>query len=367
MEACADLFNSFSHLSEWNDHMVQAHSHKFMWTCKLCGSRKFAAKSQLQYHAESIHYIPAEAAMGLCELWQDKVVAQEEETECVFCNERYGTQDFARVSHLGRHMVEIALLGPVSVLKQTAPLYDSTATELYQNLSLLPKQVSTERPQKAVPGNPESMPASPPEEDLQQESLENISRESNSSRESDSEAHDEVVEDESMVVEHVSFTLEELSSDPGYDSDIEIVQPDSIEHPKEKSPTLSHIIRHAHDTRNSSDEEERQRIYRRKKKRWSAGIFKRSHSQSVGSDSDYSDNEPLDEAGSSARRLRRRVRGPLDRRSSLIFEDGDFREVDGIKEGRDKTTKDGQEGVAEDNSLEELPFWDEEPRWEECD
>ncbi len=48
---------------------------------------------------------------------------------------------------------------------------------------------------------------------------------------------------------------------------------------------------------------------RQKMKRYSSGTFKRSHSQSIGTDTD---GEPPDAHGSahSARRLRRRVRGP---------------------------------------------------------
>ncbi|KAI4941058.1 hypothetical protein J4E86_010558 [Alternaria arbusti] len=46
----------------------------------------------------------------------------------------------------------------------------------------------------------------------------------------------------------------------------------------------------------TSEDEERERRYLEKKKRWSAGIFKRSHSQarSVDGDSSHSDGEPLD-------------------------------------------------------------------------
>jgi hypothetical protein len=52
---------------------------------------------------------------------------------------------------------------------------------------------------------------------------------------------------------------------------------------------------------------------------------------SVEGDSSYSDNDPLDDVDESARRLRRRVRGPGDR-SSLIFEDGGFPNINNIAE-----------------------------------
>ncbi|KAG9243631.1 hypothetical protein BJ878DRAFT_110378 [Calycina marina] len=60
----------------------------------------------------------------------------------------------------------------------------------------------------------------------------------------------------------------------------------------------------------------------RRRKRRSSGFSKRSHAQSVGSDTDDDDILPklegINEAGSSARRLRRKVAGD---KSSLIFDD----------------------------------------------
>lgn len=73
----------------------------------------------------------------------------------------------------------------------------------------------------------------------------------------------------------------------------------------------------------SSDDEEQLRRYRTKKKRWRAGMIKRSHSQGVEGDSSYSENESFDIKDSQARRLRRRVRGPRDKQLSLIFQDPD--------------------------------------------
>ncbi|CAI6241983.1 unnamed protein product [Periconia digitata] len=52
-----------------------------------------------------------------------------------------------------------------------------------------------------------------------------------------------------------------------------------------------------------------------------AGMNKRDLNQSIESDSSYSDNDPLDDIDPTARRLRRRVRGPGDHRASMVFED----------------------------------------------
>ncbi|KAL1595051.1 hypothetical protein SLS60_009737 [Paraconiothyrium brasiliense] len=141
--------------------------------------------------------------------------------------------------------------------------------------------------------------------------------------------------------EDISFILEYLDSEPGYDSDIEVVRPDQCEDAKsdrsksrlDDSGIVDEIreINLADDS--SEDEELRQRMDWKKKKRWSARMYKskRTYSMSVEGDSSYSDNDPCDDIDESARRLRRRVRGPGDR-SSLIFEDGGFPNINNIAE-----------------------------------
>ncbi|KAI9892595.1 MAG: hypothetical protein M1814_001288 [Vezdaea aestivalis] len=72
------------------------------------------------------------------------------------------------------------------------------------------------------------------------------------------------------------------------------------------------------------DKEEIDRRHRRARNRWSAGLSKRTYSQSIGSESDDEDLEPQvpqDPVGVT-RRIRRRVRGPGDR-SSATIEDPD--------------------------------------------
>jgi hypothetical protein len=174
--------------------------------------------------------------------------------------------------------------------------------------------------------------------------------------------------------EKAYFVLEELEDDPGYDSDIEVVRPDHCEDAKsEKSASRvgDHEVyermkelRELHLEQESSDDEEQERRYRQKKKRWSAGVFKRSHSQSVEGDDSYSDNDPLDDVNPNARRLRRRVRGPMDRRGSLIFQDPGYSntnnilEVDEPIEGMVAHTR-GPPSIPSDDAftLDELPFW----------
>ncbi|KAF2848201.1 hypothetical protein T440DRAFT_172541 [Plenodomus tracheiphilus IPT5] len=171
------------------------------------------------------------------------------------------------------------------------------------------------------------------------------------------------------ITETANFVIEELDSDPGYDCDIEVIQGHCEDAKSEKSGTKSEVLARMKGLQidDSSDEEERElqeRRYRQKKKRWSAGNFKRSHSQSVEGDSSYSDNDPLDDVDPSARRLRRRVRGPIDRRGSLIFEDRGFpntnniAEVEEPEEGFVKHTQ-GPPSIPSDDAftLDELPFW----------
>jgi hypothetical protein len=171
-------------------------------------------------------------------------------------------------------------------------------------------------------------------------------------------------------VDHAQFVLEELDSDPGYDSELEVVQPDHYEEAKsekgENKPDegLLHQFNELRCEAGSSDEEERQRLYQRKKKRWSAGLFKRSHSQSVEGDSSYSDNDPLDDVDYSARRLRRRVRGPGDR-TSLLFEDKGFPNANNIAEveephdGEAIPHSQGPPSIPSDDgfTLDDFPFW----------
>jgi hypothetical protein len=192
--------------------------------------------------------------------------------------------------------------------------------------------------------------------------------------EHESDSDDESTREEERParrVEHADFVLEELGSDPDDDSEIEVLGPDGYEDARsERSEDRlegSGLLDRFSELRcevGSSDEEEQQRLYRRKKKRWSAGIFKRTHSQSVEGDSSYSDNDPLDDVDSSARRLRRRVRGPGDR-TSLIFEDKGFSnsnnivEVEEPEDGVMIPHTQGPPSIPSDDgfTLDELPFW----------
>jgi hypothetical protein len=194
--------------------------------------------------------------------------------------------------------------------------------------------------------------------------------------ESDSEEEEESDEESEQEevrplrrVQSAQFVLEELDSDPGYDCDVEIVQPDHCEDAKsDRSGTKAEIVARMNELQleeDSSEVEERGRLYLKKKKRWSAGIFKRSHSQSVEGDSSYSDNDPLDDLDQKSRRLRRRVRGP--RRGSLIFEDrgvsntNNIVEVEEPDEGTVLHSK-GPPSIPSDDAftLDELPFWKEQ-------
>lgn len=225
-------------------------------------------------------------------------------------------------------------------------------------------QFSFTRPQSCVP-------SSRPSSDSERAFAATTCEDSDSASESDDE-HD--IDDESDREEQVplrrvdkaQFILEELDSDPGYDCDVEVVQPDHCEDAKsEKSGVKAEIFARMNELQleeDSSEDEERVRKYHQKKKRWSAGIFKRSYSQSVEGDSSYSDNDPLDDIDPNARRLRRRVRGP--RRESLIFEDrgiantNNILEVEEPEEGTVLHSK-GPPSIPSDDgfTLDELPFW----------
>jgi hypothetical protein len=197
---------------------------------------------------------------------------------------------------------------------------------------------------------------------------------SNQDSEDESESEEESTEEPVRPPRRVlkaDFILEELDSDPGYDSDIEVIRPDHCEdeisnHSGERRDGNGFIdkFKKMHCSEDSGEEDERRRKYERKKKRWSAGIFKRSHSQSVEGDSSYSDNDPLDDVDATARRLRRRVRGPGDR-APPIFEDKGFANSNNIVEVEEPDDRhiphsNGPPSIPSDDGfrLDELPFWD---------
>jgi hypothetical protein len=172
-------------------------------------------------------------------------------------------------------------------------------------------------------------------------------------------------------VDEADFELVELDSNESDDDNIEVVQPDHCEDAKSDKSTaaledMGDKLRELHVSEGSTDEEAKERIYLRKKKRWSAGVFKRNHSQSIEGDSSYSDDDPQDDNNLDARRLRRKLRGPglWDRRGSLIFEDKGFpntnniEEVEEPEEGMVMHTK-GPPSIPSDDAftLDELPFW----------
>lgn len=171
-------------------------------------------------------------------------------------------------------------------------------------------------------------------------------------------------------VEVADFELEEVESDPEYDSETEVIRPDHFEDASSERATEERLeadtgiiskfssLRCAGEL---NDEEEQRASYRKKKKRWSAGIFKRSHSQSIGSDTDIEDSEALDahDVGSSARRLRRRVRGPGENRSSLIFDELPNTNIVEVEEPDDVGSGKGPPSIPSDDgfTLDALPFW----------
>ncbi|KAF5874738.1 uncharacterized protein Bfra_004754 [Botrytis fragariae] len=195
----------------------------------------------------------------------------------------------------------------------------------------------------------------------------------------------------SRVVDKGNFTLEEITDSDleGYDYDEElIIRPHQYEDaesdgghiapistPAELDPHFISDLRDltAHDCTDASNNEEqdgspldeheawvqRNREERRRRRRSSATVQKRSLAQSIGSDTDDEDLKPdhisANEAGSSARRLRRKTfNHGGDKRSSLIFDDPPPR-IPELEE------PDSCEEVLEDDTelddLKELPYY----------
>ncbi|KAK4498414.1 hypothetical protein PRZ48_011072 [Zasmidium cellare] len=131
--------------------------------------------------------------------------------------------------------------------------------------------------------------------------------------------------------------VEELAEgDMGYMTDLDVVYPEELEEisssdsDEDQDATdvseneASHLTRKLSRLRCGDDQEvdfEQLRRQRHIEKRAGTRIFKRTHSQSVKSETDVTDADALDDhdLGSSQRRLRRRVRGP--REAGVAFED----------------------------------------------
>jgi hypothetical protein len=96
-----------------------------------------------------------------------------------------------------------------------------------------------------------------------------------------------------------------------------------------------------------------------RRRRRSSGVSKRSHAQSVGSDTDDEDVQPVqfdgvNEIGSSARRLRRKVGD----RGSLIFDDPPPR-IEELEEP-ESCEEVMSVGDEQDIGLKDLPYWVQE-------
>lgn len=169
---------------------------------------------------------------------------------------------------------------------------------------------------------------------------------------------------QTRTVSDAEFTLEELPDDEvGRDTDIEVIRPDNYEDADsaEVDVDLSRKLGDMQCQDSENDVEEQLRRQRRRKKRWSSGLFKRSHSQSLGSDTDNEDVETMDaqDVGSSARRLRRRTRGPGDR-SSLVFDDMSNNNIVEVEEPEDSARDNGPPALPlgpDGSTLEAMPFW----------
>lgn len=176
------------------------------------------------------------------------------------------------------------------------------------------------------------------------------------------------------VIQGGDLEVEEVEEDDMiYYSDSEVKRPDQFEDARSDKATESKVeddtgIVHkfkrlqCDEPSDPEEEEEQLRRYRMKKKRWSAGHYKRSHSQSVGSDSDIEDPDAMDahDVGATARRMRRRTRGPSNRGSINFGELLSSRPVVEVEEPPDSDVDGGQPpSIPSDDgfTLDSLPFY----------
>jgi len=174
------------------------------------------------------------------------------------------------------------------------------------------------------------------------------------------------------IVSEGNFTLEEFDEDDyeAFDSDAaSIIRPfqyEDAESDRARSvkegdldPGILHGIRDLHFNSDEAEMQaylERRREEKRRKRRSSGSVQKRSLAQSIGSDTDNEDLQPVlfdaNEAGSSARRLRRRV----GERSSLIFDDPPAR-IEELEEP--EYCEEVFDVPNEDQGLSQLPYYEQ--------
>lgn len=141
----------------------------------------------------------------------------------------------------------------------------------------------------------------------------------------------------------------------------------SITHNDLDSRMLSAGMKNLHCLETDEERElwiEKLRADKRRRRRSSASVQKRTLSQSIGSDTDDEDLKPVmfegaNEAGSSARRLRRKTL--VGDRTSLLFDDPPPR-IDEEDEGPESVEEVVEVGPDEedgdgDRELRELPYW----------
>jgi hypothetical protein len=177
-----------------------------------------------------------------------------------------------------------------------------------------------------------------------------------------------------------NFILEDFASDDDEsdDSDLSIIHPSQYEDAESEKALSVKSVSHneipsriLRDFQNLNtqcehgEEEGREawlemmRAEKRRKRRSSGSVQKRTLSQSIGSDTDDEDIQPVtfdaNDAGSSARRLRRKVKGE---RISLIFDDPPPR-IDEEDEGPESVEEvvEMQEDDDDDMDLRELPYY----------
>jgi hypothetical protein len=182
------------------------------------------------------------------------------------------------------------------------------------------------------------------------------------------------------IVSEANFILQEFDEDDykAFNSDAEsIIRPSQYEDAdsdrghsakstspsRDIDPAILHQIRDLNcDEAASLAEEreiwlERQREAKRRKRRSSGSVQKRSLAQSIGSDTDDEDLQPVqfdaNEAGSSARRLRRKVAGE---RSSLIFDDPPPR-IEELEEP--ESCEEVVDMADEEQGLRQLPYYEQ--------
>ncbi|CAI6342456.1 unnamed protein product [Periconia digitata] len=114
-------------------HIKRYHNPSTSWRCRFpqCDDMLFSESHLFQTHIQSVHSISeGEDTEHLCDTWLENIGNLPRAISCPICNDALNVSLMQYIKHLGRHMIEVALLSiPNHTLDEDASSEESTASE----------------------------------------------------------------------------------------------------------------------------------------------------------------------------------------------------------------------------------------------